>query len=76
MHLSAQAQSRNRLWFWALVLETSCHWEILMQENNAVMLHFYPLASLKLKSVCNTFLEVSPAPASASTAINCALDQW
>lgn len=50
MHLSAQAQGRNRLWFWALALETSYHWEILKQKNNAVMLDFYPLASLKLKS--------------------------
>lgn len=48
-----------------------------MQENNAVMLHVYPLASLKLeviKSVCHRFLEVSPAPASASTAFKCAID--
>lgn len=50
VHLSVWAQSRNRLWFWALALETSCHWEILMQENKAVMLHIYPLVSLKLKS--------------------------
>lgn len=49
MHLW-RAQSRNRSRLQALALEASCHWEILIQENNAVMLNFYHLASLILRS--------------------------
>lgn len=44
-----RARSRNRSRLQALALEASCHREILMQENNAVMLNFCHLASLILK---------------------------